>query len=446
MNRTPTLTEDDILAISVALKELKNGTVYVADFFTKLPAAQTNLGRLYYITYERTLYQAKAITTSGGSLAYLWVKLTNDNLSSVWMWGSNSNNQLGTNSATTVFSPVPISALQMNWCFAIAGSFHTAALKTDGTLWTWGWNGCGQLGDGTQTQRAIPVQTAAGGTNWKQVCPSREHTVAVKTDGTLWVWGNGICGRLGDGAILMRTSPITTAGGGTNWCQVALGCLHTAAIKTDGTLWTWGHNLCGRLGDGAVIDKCSPETTAGGGTNWCQVSGGNDHTAAVKTDGTLWTWGLGTFGRLGDNTLTNKCSPDTTIGGGNDWCVVKSGFAHTVALKTNGTIWSWGCNNVGQLGDNTVTSRLSPVTTAGGGTNWCQIAAGDVHTMALKTDGTLWTWGWNCCGRLATNTQTNRSSPGTTVIGGNNWVQVGVSGVGSNSGHGAAIRVITQEI
>ena len=161
------------------------------------------------------------------------------------------------------------------------GTLHTAAIKTDGTLWTCGYNIVGQLGDGTTGRKSSPVTTAGGGTNWKQVSCGYWHTAAIKTDGTLWTCGYNGNGQLGDGTTVNKTSPVTTAGGGTNWKQVASGYYHTAAIKTDGTLWTCGYNSFGQLSDGTTVNKSSPVTTVAGGTNWKQVACGTWHTAAI---------------------------------------------------------------------------------------------------------------------------------------------------------------------
>ena len=149
-------------------------------------------------------------------------------------------------------------------------------------LWTWGYNFFGQLGNGAATNRSSPGTTAGGGTNWKQVAGGGNHSAAVKTDGTLWTWGYNFFGQLGNGAATDRSSPGTTAGGGTNWRQVASGGNHSAAVKTDGTLWTCGYNVYGQLGDSTTTDRSSLGTTAGGGTNWKQVSGGGIHTAAIS--------------------------------------------------------------------------------------------------------------------------------------------------------------------
>jgi alpha-tubulin suppressor-like RCC1 family protein len=292
-------------------------------------------------------------------------------------------------------------------------------------LWTWGSGTSGQLGDNTATTRTTPATTFAGGANWKQVAAGGAvHIAAIKTDGTLWTWGNNGNGRLGDNTIINRSTPVTTFAGGTDWKQVAGGGSHTSAIKTDGTLWTWGFNTTGQLGDNDTTQKLTPVTTFAGGTDWKQVTCGQNHTAAIKTDGTLWTWGNGTSGQLGNNTATNRSTPVTTFAGGANWKQVAGGYTHTAAIKTDGTLWTWGTNTNGQLGNNTGTQRNTPVTTFAGGTNWKQVAAVGAHTAAIKTDGTLWTWGRNTTGQLGINNTTDRNTPVTTFAGGTNWKQV----------------------
>jgi alpha-tubulin suppressor-like RCC1 family protein len=354
----------------------------------------------------------------------------------LWSWGTNSNGQLGDNTIIRKTSPIQTVAGGTNWkqIGGFAGLFN-AAIKTDGTLWTWGQNSIGQLGDNTIIRKSSPIQTVAGGTNWKLVTCGRYHTAAIKTDGTLWTWGDNSSGQLGDKDIIRKSSPIQTFSGGTNWKLVAAGGIHTAAIKTDGTLWTWGYNNFGGLGDGTIINRSSPVQTVSGGTNWKLVAAGQYHTAAIKTDGTLWTWGYNALGGLGDNTVIRKSSPVQTVAGGTNWKLVAGGAYHTAAIKTDGTLWTWGYNNNGNLGDNTVIHRSSPIQTVAGGTNWKLVAGGRYHTAAIKTDGTLWTWGVNSFGNLGDNTTIDKSSPVQTVAGGTNWKLV----AGGNY-HTAAIR------
>jgi alpha-tubulin suppressor-like RCC1 family protein len=367
---------------------------------------------------------------------------------SLWIWGSNLDGNLGINAATNRSTPVTTILGGTNWRQLHLGAYYTMAIKTDGTLWTWGYNQIGNLGINATTSRITPVTTILGGTNWKQISSNAFSSSAIKTDGTLWTWGYNSFGQLGINATTDRSTPVTTILGGTNWQSVSSGNLYTAAIKTDGTLWLWGSNYYtglgnngGQLGINNTIDRSTPVTTILGGNNWKSVACGY-HTLAIKTDGTLWIWGGGyaNFGQLGINNTINKSTPVTTILGGNNWKSIDCGSGHSVAIKTDGTLWTWGVNTYGQLGINATTDRSTPVTTILGGTNWKQISCGAHHTSAIKTDGTLWTWGINTdtgptnfTGQLGINATTNRSTPVTTILGGNTWKLVASGGYNTSA-------------
>jgi alpha-tubulin suppressor-like RCC1 family protein len=342
----------------------------------------------------------------------------------LWSWGYNYFGQLGVNDTTTRSTPVTTLLGGTNWKSVAGGNLHTIAIKTDGTLWSWGSNSYGALGVNDITNRYTPVTTLLGGTNWKSVAGGQYHTIALKTDGTLWSWGVNNNGQLGVNDTTHRSTPVTTLLGGTNWKSVAGGQYHTIALKTDGTLWSWGYNPYGTLGVNDNTNRSTPVTTLLGGTNWKSVAAGNYQTIAIKTDGTLWSWGYNAFGILGVNNTAHRSTPVTTLLGGTNWKSVAGGNNHTIALKTDGTLWSWGLNNNGQLGVNDTTQRNTPVTTLLGGTNWKSVAAASYHNIAIKTDGTLWSWGYNPYGQLGVNDTTSRSTPVTTLLGGTNWKSV----------------------
>jgi alpha-tubulin suppressor-like RCC1 family protein len=340
-------------------------------------------------------------------------------------WGGNDSGQLGDNTVVKKSSPIQTIAFGANWKQVSCGYDSNVGVKTDGTLWIWGANASyGQLGDNTVTPKSSPVQTIAFGANWKQVSSGYRNTAAIKTDGTLWTWGRGDLGQLGDNTVVSKSSPVQTITIGTNWMQVSAGRRHTAAIKTDGTLWCWGNNQFGQLGDNTATSRSSPVQTVAFGTNWKQVSTGYQITAAIKTDGTFWTWGYNNNGQLGTNTITHRSSPVQTIAFGTNWKQVSCGSFQMAAIKTDGTLWTWGNNASGQLGDNTTTKRSSPVQTIAFGTNWKIADCGIGHAAAIKTDGTLWIWGDNTSGQLGDNTTTNKLSPVQTILYGQNWKSV----------------------
>ena len=413
----------------------------------------------------------------------------------LWTWGSNLCGQLGTGILLSCpvgdrSSPIQSFTLSGNWCtvssaIAAGGSGSRAAIKTDGTLWTWGCAGNGGLGDGTTIDKCSPVQVIGAATTWKQVSINAGSNAvgAIKTDGTLWTWGRGnACGALGTGVgAVLRSSPGQTIAGGTTWCQVSMGFyISNGAIKTDGTLWTWGRNTSGQLGDGTSFSRSSPVQVIGAATTWCQASFGFDHAAAIKTDGTLWLWGsnywgqLGTgtctgvlctvgtatsspvqtlssqtnwqsvggnsaiqsgalfvwgcgAGGLGDGTTLDRCSPVQVVGGGNTWCSVCSkDFCAFIALKTNGTLWTWGCNTNGALGDGTTNPRSSPVQVIGAATTWCQASISGLNGAGVKTNGTLWIMGQNSCGVLGDGTTLQKCSPVQVIGAATTWKCVSV--------------------
>ena len=284
------------------------------------------------------------------------------------------------------------------------------ATKTDGTLWVWGRSNYGQLGQNNTVSHSSPVQIGAL-TNWSVINAGSNNCFAIKTDNTLWSWGRNGTGALGDSTTVNKSSPIQV-GALTNWAKVSAGLSSAngaVAVKTDGTLWSWGYNIRGQLGDGTNVAKSSP-IQVGALTNWQNAEMTGLFCAAIKTDGTLWAWGSGLFGALGNSSQGYVYSP-IQVGSLTTWAAVQPGALHCVAVRTNGTLWTWGSNNQGQLGSNSLTPRSSPVQ-LGALTDWSvKIDAAYTACFAIKTDGALWAWGSNFGGALGDNTTVYKSSP-----------------------------------
>jgi alpha-tubulin suppressor-like RCC1 family protein len=337
----------------------------------------------------------------------------------LWGCGYNIKGQLGNASVQPVSSPIQVGSLT-NWRQVSTGFWHTHAVKSDGTLWGCGYNSQGQLGLGNSTASIDIIAQVGLLSNWKQVSCGSNHSLAVKTDGTLWAWGYNPYGSLGNDTRTNYSSPIQV-GSLTNWKQVAVGynANTVMAIKTDGTLWAWG--LGGAIGNGSQTSYSSP-IQIGSLTNWKQVAVGNAHTIALKTDGTLWSWGSNLSGQLGTNVArTISYSSPVQVGSLTTWKSVSAGYFNSMAIKTDNTLWVWGENANGALGIGNSVNYSSPVQ-VGSLTNWKQIAGGGYHMAAIKTDGTLWAWGLNTKGQVGNNTITAYSSP-VQVGSLTNWKQ-----------------------
>jgi len=326
---------------------------------------------------------------------------------SLWSFGNNANGQLG--NGTTADKNVPSKVGTSNdWKIVTAGWGHTVALKTDGSLWAWGYGNLGQIGNGSDTVKPYnPQQQIGTEKDWQDIAAGAHYTVALKTDGTLWAWGYNEFGQLGDGTTVNKNSPIQI-GIANDWQAIATNNNHTIALKKDGSLWAWGSNNYGQLGDATIIQKNVP-TQIGTATNWKTIAAGYEHTTAIKTDGTLWVWGSNNNGQLGDGTTTNKTVP-TQMGILTSWKTVACGWGNTIAIKTDETLWAWGYNRLGKLGNGTKVDSHIPIQ-IGTTNDWSMIRCGNGHTVALKKYGLLWSWGNNSQGQLGDGTNTDKNAP-----------------------------------
>jgi alpha-tubulin suppressor-like RCC1 family protein len=374
------------------------------------------------------------VTTNVGGAVTVTIEPPIVYINSAWVWGAGGNGSRGDNISTgCTSSPGSVVGGFTDWCQISVGGWSTLAtgfgfaVRTNGTLWGWGYAGGGRLGNNCTTNRSSPVSVVGGFTDWCQVSTFNTFssvTLAVRQNGTAWAWGSGYRGQLGDNTTVDKSSPVSVVGGFTDWCQVSSGNYFTLGVRTNGTAWAWGKNNNGQLGDNTTVSKSSPVSVVGGFTNWCQIRAGGYFSLGVRTNGTAWAWGCGLSGRLGDNTTDNKSSPVSVIGGFTDWCQISAGGAFSLAVRQNGTAWGWGCGAHGSLGNNSTVDRSSPVSVVGGFTNWCQVATGYRHSIGVRQSGTAWAWGCGGNGRLGDNTTVDKSSPVSVVGGFTDWCQV----------------------
>jgi hypothetical protein len=415
------LTSVETCQTTNALTILSNPVVSVTTY-SSLPSVSLYAGRMIYVNDENRYYY---------STGYNWINDFSSDTSSIgldviWAIGQNNNSKLGDGTTTNRSSPVSVVGGFTDWCQVSAGGEHSLGLRTNGTVWAWGCNAAGTLGDGTVTCKSSPVSVVGGFTDWCRVSTGCVHSLAIRSNGTLWGWGGNGCGILGDGTVVGKCSPVSVVGGFTDWCQVSAGLCHSLAVRTDGTAWAWGNNTNGRLGDNTITNRSSPISVIGGFTNWCQVSAGCVHSLGLRSNGTAWAWGCNAAGQLGDNSVTSRASPVSVVGGFTDWCQISAGGTHSFGLRTNGTAWAWGNATIGRLGDGqAVTNRSSPVSIVGGFTDWCQICAtSNASSFGIRTNGTLWAWGSNGAGQLGQGNIGDKDVP-TVVIGGfTEWCQV----------------------
>ena len=353
-----------------------------------------------------------------------WTFSVQDPVTKFWSWGNNESGELGQGSAAgstdALSSPVKIpgdgvwkAGFEMHKS-SNGTTSNVSAVKTDGTLWSWGYNGQGCLGINLANgaNRSSPIQVGSD-TTWANVVSNNLATFATKTDGTAWAWGSNGRGQLGQNNETQYSSPVQI-GSGTDWDTLNVGYDVVFGIKTNGTMWGWGRGDDGGLGIniGAGSQSYSSPVQIPG-TTWkevCPVH--SDSALALKTNGTLWSWGLNGKGNLGQNNTTGYSSPVQIPG--TTWALISSADRGALATKTDGTLWGWGHQYVGYLGLGDILDRSSPTQVPG--TTWptgtiSKMRGFNTSAAAIKQDGTLWQWGENEKGQLGQNSKVNYSSP-----------------------------------
>jgi len=338
----------------------------------------------------------------------------------LWSVGYNTYGQLGDGTVNYATLPVLISNSN-DWSQVVAGNYYSLALKTNQSFWGWGHNTHCQFGNGKNKDVLQPVVSAIG---WEMATSStasyNSHTLAIKENGSLWGWGTNNDGQLGDYTSINHVIP-NQVGTDTTWATVSNGFHFSIGIKDDGSLWGWGRNSRGQLGLGSGIGTKITPTRVGTDTTWMKVACGSEFVLALKTDSTLWAWGYNFNGPIGNGTSGATATVFTPIQIGVDttWADIAAGYEHSLALKADSTLWSWGYDLYGQLGR--AGSNYTPAQV--GSNKWFEIACGGFHSLAIRADSTLWAFGRNLYGQLGDNSTSNRVAP-TSIAPSKKWSNI----------------------
>ena len=339
-----------------------------------------------------------------------WHSLVVCNDSTVKAFGENASGELG--DGTNTDSNTPVLAIGLTEIISVSGGgdqleAHSLALKSDGTVWSWGSNIYGGLGNGSTDNTNTPGQLLVL-TDIMAISAGGWHSSALKNDSTVWVWGWNTDGQLGDGTVVDKIVP-KKVNGLTGIKAIAAGTYHMLALKSDGSVWAWGDNISGQIGDGSTTDRTTP-TQVIGLTGVIKIAAGRFFSLAVKSDGTVWTWGENLYGQLGNGTTTNSSVPVQVSGlTGITTATTATGAFHCMAVKSDNTVWAWGRNSYGNLGDGSVEHKSTPVQMSGIA-DVEGLAAGTNFSLLYKNDGTFWGCGRNTSGQLGDGTFLQRNT------------------------------------
>jgi len=406
------------------------------DFYNNLTSITVNFNYPYYTDN----YNINTVYTTLPSLAYnllffisskqgkiyiKWYKVDSGQAQltskTIWSWGTNTAGQIGDNTATNRSSPVLVSG---GFWFTKVISIEDGCcmgLRQDGRVMTWGLNSSGQLGDGTVSNGSSP-DLVIGGHSFINIGGCNNAGLALKADGSLWSWGLNSSGQLGDGTASNGSSPDLVIGN-ISFIKVFQNFDATAFAQSgDGQLWAWGNGTAGQLGNNTTTSSISSPILTIGNHSFVDVRGTTDGTViGLKFDGSVWSWGFNSHGGLGNNTIINRSSP-VQITGSHSFIKIATGGYHCLALKSDGSLWAWGCDpahNFGQLGTNNTLAYSSPVQVIGNH-SFISLGCSTLTSSALKVNGSIWSWGNNSAGEVGDNTTYYRSSP-VAVIGGHTF-------------------------
>jgi alpha-tubulin suppressor-like RCC1 family protein len=333
------------------------------------------------------------------------------NLGAAECWGDNENGQLGDGTTTNTTTPVAVSELNSHITALSAGEFESCALTSEGEAECWGFNGDGQLGDGTTTSTTEPVAVSDLGAGVKEISTGGFHTCAVTSAGAARCWGSGEAGALGDGTTTNTTTPVTVSGLSSGVTAISAGEFDTCALTSAGAVKCWGDDENGQLGNGTTGFTTTPVSVIGLGSGVIAISAGHVHNCALTSAGAARCWGSNDHGQLGDGTTTDASEPVSVVGLSSGVTAISAGNAHTCALTSAGAAKCWGDDEFGQLGDDSLTNTTEPVAVTGLSSGVTAISAGLWDTCAVTSIGAAKCWGDGEVGALGDGTSTSTSKP-----------------------------------
>jgi alpha-tubulin suppressor-like RCC1 family protein len=341
-----------------------------------------------------------------------------------WGWGYSIFGAIGDNSITQRNTPVSVLGGVKTFCQISAANAHSLAIDKNGRAWAWGFSANGQLGDNSTISKRTPVSVAGAVKTFCQISAGSNNSLAIDKNGRAWGWGLHSSGELGIGGIISVFTPVTITGAAKTFCQISAGDSFSTAIDKNGRAWGWGSNNGGQLGDNSIVQKTSPVSVLGTVRTFCKITAGGasnltSFTLALDKNGRAWSWGYNGVGQLGNNAVTSQLTPVSILGAVKTFCQISNGVnqAFALAIDKNGRAWAWGVNGNGQLGNNTVISQRTPVSVLGAVKTFCKVSVGGFHSLAIDKNGRLWAWGNNSNGQLGNNTSANSVLTPVSVLG-----------------------------
>ena len=357
---------------------------------------------LPHVTYEGIPYECMDYGYVTSEISGYNHTITLDTNKNIWLWGSNWTGQVGNGSELTQFRPTRICR---NYSFnkVVVGTNHSIVIDNIGQIWNWGDNFFGQLGDNQRSRKCTPISIHGTKKTFCHISGGNAFSNAIDFKGQVWSWGGGGVnnrGQLGDNSTIDKCTPVSIHGAKKTFCKISSGSGSIISIDRFGQIWGWGANGDGQLGDNSVTSQCTPVSIHGTKKTFCDISLTNRHSNGIDFRGQVWSWGHNFWGHLGDNSTTSKRTPVSIHGVKKTFCSVSAGNGYSLAIDVRGLVWGWGLNTYGLLGNNDTTSRRTPTSIHGTRKTFCHIIAGNGYSMAVDYNGKLWGWGNTVNGKL----------------------------------------------